>query len=293
MAMAGVAPKKKKQPVKTLKPQNPVDPYFGIKGSEGPGTPKGATVAKKPETTLGGPPNFGVNSNAAANTAPPVTQAPAPLDLGNQFGMASAPPNPSAGSNFGSGGTDPVGGFAARYPAGQLMTLFQQPGIVGEDVLGHMGLGVNDQMLGQYGYAMQFAPAIAELLGARTNNTSLEGGVNTMADYARNLGTPGGRLPDQRELLPGILDPSKGSDIYDLLNAVDPNTGLPITAAEQMSLMQPYIQAATSATTPLHQRAIDSALDRELANFQAKVARGQSPGGTSFYNYLFRNNLIG
>lgn len=253
--------------------------------------PKG-NVAGPPGTTLGAPPKFATGTGGGTE-APPVVQSTATLPAGAQSVPAAAnPATPNYGSSqYGSKGTDPVGGFFGQnYLSGMWPTLYEQPGIVMEDVLKSMGMG-NPMLAAQMGNATQYAPTLAELMASITGNYSAEGLVNTMADYSKQLATKGGRLPDARELMPGILNPAAGSDMYDLLNQVDPNTGLRITAAEQMNLMQPYIQAANSATTPLHQRAIMAAMERALADLQGGMARGNVPAETSAMEYLRKNNL--
>lgn len=265
----------------------------------------GNSVSKPKMPKLNYTPNFGAPGGAPKTSVPSspiVPAAPGSSGDARNIGGASAVNNATSqpagrgmmeGSSQYPGHRDPVNGVAGNYLSGQLGTLFSQPGILAEDVLNSMGLGTNRQMLGQFGYATQYAPALAELLTNMTGNTSQEAGVNTMADYLRQMATKGGMVPDANLLLQGIVNPLKGSDLYDMLNAVDPNTGLPISASDQFSIMKPYLQAAMSFTTPLHQNAQMAALQTALANFQGQVARGGNPGGSSFYDYLRQNGILG
>lgn len=292
------------------------------------GTVRIPDVSTKRDKTYQGTPVTGKKKTLPANSAieaklnaPPVVpgqSAPVPAATGTvpnsvvaQFPQAQ-PGSPAAlagtydtsgrttftggGSQYGNQYNDPVGGFASRYPTGQLGNVMANPGILAQDVLTQvLGQAPNQQLLGSYAPVAAYAPLIAELMSSFTGNPSLEAGINTGADYLQQMATPGGRGLDSKAILAAILNPAAGSDLYDLLNQIDPQTGLPINAGRQADLMLPYIGAATSGDTALHQNAQRAALNRAVQQFDYQSAQpgGGDIAGATFYDYLRRQGILG
>lgn len=278
----------------------PVAPSAVKKGNVMPTTTKpktagrtGTATQKAPGIVAGPAPLPSAPTPAPVPNPNPTALSGDPRNIGgaSAINAASAAPagTPTPGaSQYTPTGTDPVQGFAGRYPTGQLGQLFQQPGILAEDVLKSMGIGTNKQLIGNYGAVSQYAPILAEIFTALSGNTGMEAGVNTMADYMKNMATPGGRGLDSGELMRAILNPAAGSDFANLFGQTD-QYGNPLSASDVMSLLKPYLQGAMSGDTPLHQQAMLARLQSDANNFNAQVARGQNPVGTNFLNYMAKS----
>jgi len=196
-------------------------------------------------------------------------------------------------STGGGGGTDALGGavtdlgapytgFAARYTPGSADMLFGNPNIILKDVVRDMGLpgdGGGYFMAQPY---MNYANALFALAnggGTDMANGANGEGINYLADYARNLMTPGGEAIQFDQGLNALQNYAPGSMLDNLLNIAAPE--------DQVKNYSNLVNALTAASShPLWARAMQSFLADRGTDFMSSMARGDAQ--TNFGNYLGR-----
>lgn len=178
--------------------------------------------------------------------------------------------------------TAPYTGFAARYTPGSADMLFGNPNIILKDVVRDMGLpgdGGGYFMAQPY---MNYANALFALAnGGNTDmaNGANDVGINFLADYARNLLTPGGQAVQFNQGLDALQNYAPGSMLDNLLNIATPE--------DQVKNYSNLVNALTAASShPLWARAMQSFLADRGTDFMSSMARGDAQ--TNFGNYMAR-----
>jgi len=178
--------------------------------------------------------------------------------------------------------TEPYTGFASRYTPGSAEMLFGNPNIILKDVVRDMGLpgdGGGYFMAQPY---MNYGNALFAL--ANGGNTDMANGangtgINFLADYARNLLTPGGQAVQFNQGLDALQNAAPGSMLDNLLNIAAPE--------DQVKNYSNLVNALTAASShPLWARAMQSFLADRGTDFMSSMARGEAQ--TNFGNYLGR-----
>lgn len=199
---------------------------------------------------------------------------------GGSYGVASTGVDPLTGAVVDL--TAPYTGFASRYTPGSADMLFGNPNIILKDVVRDMGMpgdGGGYFMAQPY---MNYANALFALAnGGNTDmaNGANDVGINFLADYARNLLTPGGEAVQFDQGLNALQNAAPGSMLDNLLNLAAPE--------DQVKNYSNLVNALTAASShPLWARAMQSFLADRGTDFMSSMARGEAK--SNFGNYLGR-----
>jgi len=127
---------------------------------------------------------------------------------------------------------------------------------------------------------MNYANALFALAnggGTDMANGANDVGINYLADYARQLLTPGGQGIQFNQGLSALQNYAPGSMLDNLLNIATPE--------DQVKNYSSLVNALTAASShPLWARAMQGFLDDRGTDFMSSMARGDAQ--TNFGNYL-------
>jgi hypothetical protein len=180
---------------------------------------------------------------------------------------------------------DPFTGFSARYEPGMAKQLFNNPGLILQDVLRYQG--VSDPLGANAGYYNALEPLadIANELLLMQNNVpgglSPESAINTIASMFNNQSTVGGRAPSFNDLITNMLGADMGSPLGAYLSSgLDPN--------QQIKNFLNLGQAAgTVGLHPYYADAFNAIMATAANDYLSQMATGQYTG--NFEDYFGQN----
>jgi len=185
------------------------------------------------------------------------------------------------------GGTQPLTGFASQYNPGTLNSvIWDTPWAILPDVFqGINTAGPGYQSLRDFGADPLTLFNIIAGVNSDLAGSGVGGYANWLANLYTQLGTPGGRAFNSRELLNNIFNAGDGSALQNILNSGDVNT--------QVRTLYNLVREATNAgMNPLAARGYQSTIARqgdEYLNQAIKSPADQGAGNTGIAQWLRQN----